>query len=113
DRMIELVTRAERSLEKANAWKIAPAPRAPASAPGRNVIAGLRGEIAAAVGGPVILAVHDDAASVAFAQRPDVGSVARRGPATPDHVIRTKSVPMVGRDVRAYVEEYKAYFSEH
>ena len=36
--------------------------------------------------------------------------VAAAGPATPDHVIRTKRVPLVGRDVAAYAGAYEAYF---
>ena len=34
---------------------------------------------------------------------PDLGAVAQVGPATPDHVLRTKRVPLLGRDVAAYV----------
>ena len=33
--------------------------------------------------------------------------ISQRGPATPDHVIRTKRLPLVGRDVDAYVAEYR------
>jgi NAD(P)-dependent dehydrogenase (short-subunit alcohol dehydrogenase family) len=61
----------------------------------------------------MIVASHGDAASLAFAQRDDVASIACRGPATPDHVLRTKRVAMVGRDVDAYAREYAAYFAEH
>jgi NAD(P)-dependent dehydrogenase (short-subunit alcohol dehydrogenase family) len=37
----------------------------------------------------------------------------QRGPATPDHVIRTKRVPLIGRDVEAYAEAYRWYFDQH
>src|SRR5205814_410652 len=40
-------------------------------------------------------------------------SVATRGPLTPDHVIRTKPVPLVGNDVAGYAEAYRSYFTEH
>ena len=40
-------------------------------------------------------------------------SVAQQGPATPDHVIRTKRVPMIGRDVRAYAHAYRRYFERN
>ena len=36
-----------------------------------------------------------------------------QGPATPDHVLRTKRVPLAGRDVAAYVAAYREYFGEH
>ena len=51
--------------------------------------------------------------SLAFANRKDIiGKISQRGPATPDHVIRTKRVPLVGRDVQAYVKSYKQYFAK-
>jgi NAD(P)-dependent dehydrogenase (short-subunit alcohol dehydrogenase family) len=49
----------------------------------------------------------------AFTQRDDLARVALVGPATPDHVIRTKRLPLLGRDVAAYVRHYEAYFEEH
>ncbi len=113
ERMIALVDRAEQALARDKAWDIATAPRAASNAPMRNELAALRRELSAATGFPVVVASHADAASRAFAQRDDVDSIARRGPATPDHVIRTKRVPMVGRDVAGYARQYASYFSEH
>ena len=113
ERMIELVSRAEEYLEKRKAWHL-PAPKAKAATvPARKDIAVLRREISEAAGFPVILAVHADPASLAFANRKDIGKISQRGPATPDHVIRTKRVPLVGRDVPAYVKSYKQYFAKH
>jgi rhamnose utilization protein RhaD (predicted bifunctional aldolase and dehydrogenase)/NAD(P)-dependent dehydrogenase (short-subunit alcohol dehydrogenase family) len=112
ERMIELVTRAEEYLDKHKAWSL-PAPIGKAAAaPARKDIAALRREISAATGFPMILAVHSDPASLAFASRKDVGKISQQGPATPDHVIRTKRVPLVGRDVSAYVKSYKQYFAK-
>ena len=37
----------------------------------------------------------------------------QQGPATPDHVIRTKRLPLLGRDVDAYARAYRDYFAEH
>ncbi|MEK7262417.1 MAG: bifunctional aldolase/short-chain dehydrogenase, partial [Pseudomonadota bacterium] len=111
ERMIELVSRAEEYLEKRKAWHL-PAPKV-ATVPARKDIAVLRREISETAGFPVILAVHADPASLAFANRKDIGKISQRGPATPDHVIRTKRVPLVGRDVPAYVKSYKQYFAKH
>ena len=33
--------------------------------------------------------------------------------ATPDHVIRTKRAPLLGRGVDAYAAAYRRYFDEH
>ncbi len=113
ERMIELVSRAEEYLEKHKAWSL-PAPKTRAvTTLVRKDIAALRGEISNAAGFPVILAVHDDPASLAFANRKDIAKISQRGPATPDHVIRTKCVPLVGRNVKTYVEAYKKYFAKH
>lgn len=73
----------------------------------------LRAAISAAAGVPMLLrAVHDERVE-AFCGRDDLASVAQRGPATPDHVIRTKQFPMVGRDVDAFVNGYRAYFERN
>jgi NAD(P)-dependent dehydrogenase (short-subunit alcohol dehydrogenase family) len=54
-----------------------------------------------------------DPQATAFARRPDVAALAQQGPATPDHVIRTKRVPLLGRDVDGFRSAYQAYFAEH
>ncbi|HET6212871.1 MAG TPA: class II aldolase/adducin family protein, partial [Micromonosporaceae bacterium] len=76
-------------------------------------IARLRREISAAAGAPMVVSRHDDESVRAFVARPDLAALAGRGPLTPDHVIRTKRVPLVGRDVASYAREYRAYFAEH
>jgi rhamnose utilization protein RhaD (predicted bifunctional aldolase and dehydrogenase)/NAD(P)-dependent dehydrogenase (short-subunit alcohol dehydrogenase family) len=114
DRMIELVTRAEEYLAQHRAWNVRPAPVA--EAPPRVMrreIAGLRREISIAAGAAMIVKTYGDAACLAFARRQDVGELSQRGAATPDHVIRTKRVPLVGRDVAAFREAYARYFEQH
>ena len=76
-------------------------------------IAGLRAAISVAAGAPMLLRAVRDERADAFCARDDVASVACRGPATPDHIIRTKQFPMVGRDVFAFVEDYRAYFERN
>jgi NAD(P)-dependent dehydrogenase (short-subunit alcohol dehydrogenase family) len=39
--------------------------------------------------------------------------LSQQGPATPDHVIRTKRIPLLGRDVQAYAADYANYFAAH
>jgi rhamnose utilization protein RhaD (predicted bifunctional aldolase and dehydrogenase)/NAD(P)-dependent dehydrogenase (short-subunit alcohol dehydrogenase family) len=113
ERMIALVTRAEEYLARKGAWDL-PRPASPApGAVGRAEIAALRAAVSRAAGFPVVLAVHDDARSLAFARRADVAEVSQQGPATPDHVIRTKRTPLLGRGVDAYAAAYRRYFDEH
>ena len=52
--------------------------------------------------------------AVGFVQRKDVKEIATRGPLTPDHVIRTKRIPMiVGENIDSYIQEYNEYFTRN
>lgn len=113
ERMIALVTRAEEYLARRAAWSL-PAPTArPEAAPRRREIASLRQAVSRAAGFPLVLSVSDDARFLAFARRPDAAAISQRGPATPDHVICTKRLPLLGRDVEGYAAAYRRYFEEH
>ncbi len=112
ERMIDLVGRAEDYLKAQRAWDIP----ARAVAPARIDMlqqAQLRRKLSDAAGVAMIMATHADAETLAFAQREDVGTLSQQGPVTPDHIIRTKRVPMLGTDVDAYTRDYKAYFDAH
>ncbi len=114
ERMIALVNRAEEYLKRHKAWDVAPV--AVTAAHGIEFAreqAKLRADISKTAGFPIILVRHADAKSLSFARRDDIAQIAQQGPATPDHVIRTKRLPMLGRDVAAYAEEYTQYFAAH
>ena len=113
ERMIDLVTWSENYLARYKAWTIPVPAEKPVTTPLRRELASLRRELSDTAGFPVILATREDAASLVFARRADVATISQQGPATPDHVIRTKRLPMIGRDVKAYVQAYKKYFNEH
>jgi rhamnose utilization protein RhaD (predicted bifunctional aldolase and dehydrogenase)/NAD(P)-dependent dehydrogenase (short-subunit alcohol dehydrogenase family) len=113
ERMIELVDLAERYLERRNAWQLRRAVISLSDKPKREEIAALRAEMSRAAGNPLVVAVHRDARTISFARRPDVGTASQQGPVTPDHVIRTKRVPLIGRDVKGFVQGYREYFDRH
>lgn len=105
--LLELVARAARAL---------PAPRPPRRA-GRSrraawspvELARLRAAVSAAAGAPMAMRVRADDAVLAFLERADLGRVTQRGTLTPDHVIRTRRLPLLVRDpgrVAAAVERY-------
>ena len=79
----------------------------------RTDLAELRREVSSAAGRPLVVQRHSDAAVRRFVARPDLVSLAGRGPLTPDHAIRTKPFPLVGRDVAEFAEAYSAYFARH
>jgi NAD(P)-dependent dehydrogenase (short-subunit alcohol dehydrogenase family) len=60
----------------------------------------------------MILKTNQSDKFLGFARRPDVEKLSEQGPATPDHVIRTKPYPMLGRDVTAYARKYREYFEK-
>lgn len=114
ERMIALVGRAEDYLKLHKAWGVSTA--AVTASQGAELAreqAKLRADISRTAGFPVIVARHANDKSLSFVRRADISTIAQQGPATPDHVIRTKRLPMLGRDVMAYVEEYKKYFATH
>jgi rhamnose utilization protein RhaD (predicted bifunctional aldolase and dehydrogenase)/NAD(P)-dependent dehydrogenase (short-subunit alcohol dehydrogenase family) len=115
ERMIELVARAEAYLERHDASRVA-LPTASAVAPQtvvRTEVASLRHQVSQAAGFPVILSSHTDPHSMGFVERSDLAEITQHGPATPDHVIRTKRVAQIGRDVGKFVAEYHAYFTHN
>ena len=112
ERMIELVGRAEDYLKRNGAWEI-PARGVQPARIDMLQQAQLRRALSTAAGVPMILATHSDDGSLAFAQRADLVKLSQQGPVTPDHIIRTKRVPMLGSNVEAYARNYKTYFDEH
>ena len=113
ERMIALVTRAEDYLARHGAWEV-PRPATDGAPQAlRTDLARLRHEISSCAGFPVILETHSDPKYLAFARRGDAVRLSQQGPATPDHAIRTKRVPMLGRDVEAYAAAYREYFARH
>ncbi len=110
--MIELVSMAERYLEAKQAWSIG---LPPASSQGfkREEAARLRYDVSRAAGVPLLCRCNDSPRFLGFARHPDVARISQGGPATPDHVIRTKPRPMLGRDVACFSAAYRVYFEKN
>lgn len=112
ERMISLVGEAESYLKKHGSWDIAGKSGKRGSVSPAE-LASLRRTVSDAAGAPMIVSVRDDARFLAFAGHPEVERISQQGPVTPDHIIRTKKVPMLGRDVTAFVAAYREYFDRH
>ena len=117
ERMIALVTRAEDYLKSCDAWDIPLRFPATATQGGQASlsldIAALRRDLSRAAGFPLVMTLASDLMSLAYARRPDLESLSQRGPATPQHAIFTKRVPMMGRDVTAFSAAYRRYLAEN
>ena len=121
DSMIDRISEAEQCLAEAGVTSFGDV--GTSAAEGRSArgvspddvetVAELRAAVSAAAGAPLLLRAVRDERAEAFCARDDLASVAKRGPATPDHVIRTKQFPMVGSDVASFVDGYRAYFERN
>jgi rhamnose utilization protein RhaD (predicted bifunctional aldolase and dehydrogenase) len=111
ERMIRLVDEAESYLRQRNAWELTPS--ASETDIDTLALAQLRRDISDIAGFPLVLQSHRSAAEMSFCQRDDLAEIAQRGPATPDHVIRTKRLPMLGDQLLDYVAAYQSYFETH
>jgi len=110
ERMITLVGMAEDYIKSQSAWDLN------YDSPAKDdcdavALAELRLNVSKAGGFAVVLRSQRDEKAMSFCNRSDVSKISQHGPATPDHVIRTKRLPMIGRDVETYTEAYKAYFN--
>jgi rhamnose utilization protein RhaD (predicted bifunctional aldolase and dehydrogenase)/NAD(P)-dependent dehydrogenase (short-subunit alcohol dehydrogenase family) len=112
ERMIELVSMAEKYLAAKKAWSVG-LPPAAASAFKREEAAKLRNEVSKAAGFPMLCRCNDSPHFLSFARHPDVARISQSGPATPDHVIRTKPLPMLGKNVAGFTSAYKSYFEKN
>ncbi|HTL05924.1 MAG TPA: SDR family NAD(P)-dependent oxidoreductase, partial [Gemmatimonadales bacterium] len=124
ERMIALVSRAEAYLD-AHGAVTASAPDFTDAAPGELPsgeellgLAALRRAVGHSRGAPLVARRVANAAARRFVARPDIAEVATRGPLTPDHVIRTKPVPLVAegdweREVEQYASRYSDYFARN
>lgn len=112
ERMIELVDLADQYIDRQQARVSFADVQIPQTTL-RQDLAQLRFEISQAAGSPMIVQSVRTAKTLGFIQRDDWGHIAQQGPATPDHVIRTKRLPLLGRDVAAYVQDYRDYFLTH
>ena len=75
-------------------------------------IAMMRKELSDKLQQAVILHQQRTPQSLAFANHPQVNTISQQGPATPDHVIRTKQLPMLGMTLDKYIAAYKSYFEK-
>lgn len=112
-RMIFLVERAEDYLRQRGAWELPQIDPMGPIRPIRGQLAALRRDIAETAAFPVILSTDSNPKSFAFARANNVREISQRGPATPDHILRTKRLPMLGRDVAEYADAYREYFARN
>ena len=114
ERMIYLVDKAERFLQKNSAWDIMLTQSNPYNTQFLRLdLATFRRNLSLRMGKPLILTVSNNSRAQQFANHPNLNNLSQQGPVTPDHVIRTKRLPLIGRNLDNYCENYQAYFAKY
>ncbi|MDP7395756.1 MAG: bifunctional aldolase/short-chain dehydrogenase [Lentisphaeria bacterium] len=118
ERMIKLVSEAEDHLDRRGALKAVTLADEPAAPADLEKLSRVRRKVSQARGGAVVAPLVTTAAARGFAGLDNVGAIANRGPLTPDHVIRTKQLPVIigddaDRCIDQYATDYEAYFQAH
>jgi rhamnose utilization protein RhaD (predicted bifunctional aldolase and dehydrogenase)/NAD(P)-dependent dehydrogenase (short-subunit alcohol dehydrogenase family) len=115
-KMIDIVSRAEHFLE-AEAGQISSSGQH--SEIDLQTLAIIRKQVATKRGAAVYALVDNSTEAVSFANLEDVDSISARGPLTPDHIIRTKQLPLIFQnDIAAatdskVVEDYAAAYQDY
>ena len=110
--MIELVSMAERYLDSRKAWSIGLPPVATPDFK-REEMARLRSDASKAAGFPLLGRASVTPRNLGFARHSELARLSQGGPATPDHVIWTKPLPMLGRNVDGFAAGYRNYFERN
>lgn len=113
ERMIDLVGRAEAYLAKHDVGRLTEPDEPGINGSIRLDLARLRRDISVCAGFPMIVSSHSQPKFLEYARRSDVERLALQGPATPDHVLRTKRIPLLGRDVERFARMYREYFERN
>ncbi|MEO8450475.1 MAG: bifunctional aldolase/short-chain dehydrogenase [Gemmatimonadota bacterium] len=118
ERMIELVSRAETFLDERKATGVARRAEAQRVSGIEAKLASFRHAASKARGAPLIVRLDESPEAAGFSDLAGAATIATRGPLTPDHVIRTKPLPVVVGDdpsaaIERYAAEYRAYFERH
>jgi rhamnose utilization protein RhaD (predicted bifunctional aldolase and dehydrogenase) len=106
ENMLRLVSLAEDYLASHGAWELPCDAASDADRWSLPQIAGLRREVSRTAGFPLIMTQQDDAVWRAFARRQDLAALCGEGPATPQHAVFAKRMPLIGTDLARYAREY-------
>jgi rhamnose utilization protein RhaD (predicted bifunctional aldolase and dehydrogenase)/NAD(P)-dependent dehydrogenase (short-subunit alcohol dehydrogenase family) len=116
ERMIAMTTKAMSYLERKGA--LSAVASASVEPPPALELALLRQQVSRLAGKPMLARLDCGPEAAGFARREDCVAIGTRGPLTPDHVIRTKLVPVAldgdrAAALAAYGSAYRSYFEEH
>ena len=114
EKMIEAVTQAEKMLDAKAPLRVTEAKEQRA-----YEITELKQAIEALKGHEVVMKINRSPLARTYASQKNLKAFASRGVLTPEHIIRTKRVPLILEEecieeaLHAYVADYKAYFKRY
>ena len=113
--MIHLVSLAENYLQASGAFDSIVRAEAKEDL---STLAGIRKQVSLAKGSAMIAWLDNRPEACGFANLTNIDSIATRGPLTPDHVIRTKQIPVVikkdiEKEITGFCSAYKKYFQRN
>lgn len=113
ERMIDLVTLAEDFLRKKSAFMVTTG-----AIKNENLLglAKLRKAVSNLAGKPMLAPIDQTPEALGYVNMPELAAVAFQGPLTPDHIIRTKRVPLkvsqdIDADLEQFAKDYEDYFN--
>ena len=111
EKMIKIVSKAEDYLKKKKAVETKAAKSSKID-PVR--LAQIRKDVSKLTGKPVLSRLDNSGPSVGFSKLKNVKTIAGRGPITPDHIIRTKRVPVyLSRNHKKNLDAFKASYNDY
>ena len=81
-------------------------------------LGGIRKKVSEVAGKPMLAVIDQSDQAGGFSRRKDVSEIGTRGPITPDHVLRTKNIPVIldenpKEEVDTFKTKYLEYFQRH
>ena len=81
-------------------------------------LGGIRKKVSEVAGKPMLAVIDQSDQAGGFSRRQDVSEIGTRGPITPDHVLRTKNIPVIldenpKEEVDTFKTKYLEYFQRH
>lgn len=81
-------------------------------------IANIRKKVSQAWKKPVLAQYNNSKIALAFSELKNVKTISKKGPLTPDHIIRTKRNPVIieknaSKEINQYIADYQKYFEKH
>lgn len=117
-RMIQIVSQAEEYISEQGAKVAVSETMQQTTLSDLITLSEIRKQVSHTKGTAMVARLNQRPNTIYFSQLQNAADIATRGPLTPDHIIRTKRIPMIvgqnlEQNIQDYSEAYKQYFNRH